>query len=94
MENNHKITPNERICKRCASKPKLTEADIEKMVAQVTSMRGIRLVDSDEYERRMKICTACEKFEYGSTCTICGCVMQVRARLSDGRCPFVGGSRW
>lgn len=82
------MTPNERICKRCASKPSLTDEDIEKMVAQVTSMKGIRLVGGDEFEKRMAVCRKCEKFEYGSTCTMCGCVMQVRARLADGRCPY------
>ena len=87
-------SPNERICKRCAAKPKLSEADIEKMVAQVTSMKGIRLVDNSEYERRFAICSECDRFEYGSTCTVCGCVMQVRARLADGRCPYPSAKKW
>jgi hypothetical protein len=85
---------NKRICKRCASKPKLTQEDIDKMVAQVTSMKGVRLADEGEYEARMRICAACDKFEYGSTCTVCGCVMQVRARLADGRCPYPANKKW
>lgn len=85
---------DERICRRCAAKTSLNGTDIEKMVKEVTSMKGIRLADNAEYERRMRICAECEKFEYGSTCTVCGCVMQVRARLADGRCPYPKNKKW
>ncbi|MBQ8301054.1 MAG: hypothetical protein IJX57_03735 [Clostridia bacterium] len=74
-------------CKRCGLKTVLSEEDIQKMVDDVTSMKGIRLVSEDVYDKRFAICTDCEMFVYGSTCNSCGCVMQVRARLSDGRCP-------
>lgn len=75
------------ICKRCGLKTVLSEKDIEKMVSEVTSMKGIRLVNSDTYTTRFGVCSECSYFMYGSTCSICGCVMQVRARLSDGKCP-------
>lgn len=74
-------------CKRCLTKPTLTEEDISKMLEQVCAMPGIRLADENVYEKRMEICGGCEKLEYGTTCMLCGCVMQVRARLLDGRCP-------
>lgn len=85
---------NTEKCKRCGLKTVLSEDEIEKMVRQVTSMKGIRLVSEEEYERRIKICSECDKFEYGSTCSLCGCVMQVRARLDDGRCPYPKKSKW
>lgn len=72
----------------------LSEEEIAKMVDEITNMRGVRLVSEDEYERRFSICRACEKLEYGSTCMLCGCVMQVRARLLDGKCPYPKGGRW
>lgn len=74
-------------CKRCDLKTVLSEEDIAKMVDDVTSMRGIRLVNDDKYNERFSVCGECENFMYGSTCTVCGCVMQVRALLADGRCP-------
>ena len=83
-----------RICKRCAAKPSLTEDDIRKMVEQVTSMKGVRLAADGEYERRMALCAECDRFEYGSTCMVCGCVMQVRARLAESRCPYPGNKKW
>ncbi len=64
------------------------------MVEDVRSMRGVRLVPEPEFERRFGICMSCEKLEDGSTCMLCGCIMQVRARLADGRCPYPGGGRW
>lgn len=84
----------EKKCKRCAAKTVLSDEEITKMVTQVTSMRGVRLVPEKEYERRFSICSRCEHFFYGSTCMLCGCVMQVRARLSDGRCPAPKGGFW
>lgn len=74
-------------CKRCGLKTALSEEDIAKMVDEVTSMRGIRLVNDEKYTERFSVCGECENFMYGSTCIICGCVMQVRALLGDGRCP-------
>jgi hypothetical protein len=74
-------------CKRCGLKTVLSEDDIQKMVEQVTSMKSVRLVSSDVYENRFDICQNCDDFMYGSACGVCGCVMQVRARLSDAKCP-------
>ncbi|MCH5213444.1 MAG: hypothetical protein J1G06_10560 [Oscillospiraceae bacterium] len=82
------------VCKRCGLKTVLSEEDIQKMVNNVRKMRGIRLVDDDEYNRRLEICRNCGKLEYGSTCALCGCVVQVRAMLQDGRCPYPKKSRW
>ena len=76
-----------RKCKRCGLKTVLNEDEINKMVEQVTAMKGVRLVDEAVYESRIFACGECEKFEYGSTCMLCGCIMQVRARLADGKCP-------
>ncbi len=81
-------------CKRCEFKTQLSEADIEKMVNDVRNMSKIRLIDDEEYKRRLSLCEACEKFEYGSTCTLCGCVMQVRALLADGKCPYPKNKKW
>ena len=75
-------------CKRCGLKTVLEESDIQKMVDEVTSMRSVRLVTQDNYNERFSVCSECEKLMYGSTCAVCGCVMQVRARLADGKCPL------
>ncbi|MGM9936706.1 MAG: DUF6171 family protein [Candidatus Ornithomonoglobus sp.] len=81
-------------CKRCGLKTVLSEEDIARMVNEVRSMKGIRLAEDDEYKRRISICAECEKLGYGSTCALCGCVMQVRAMLADGKCPFPKNRKW
>lgn len=81
-------------CKRCGLKTVVSQEEINKMVEQVTNMKGVRLVSDEVYAERFKICTECEKFEYGSTCTLCGCVMQVRARLASGKCPYPKNRKW
>lgn len=72
----------------------VSREEIEKMVEQVKNMKGVKLVSEDVYAERIQICSECEKFEYGSTCTLCGCIMQVRARLADGRCPYPKNKKW
>ena len=81
-------------CRKCPGKSEISAEMIEKMVDEVRNMRGVRLVSEEEYARRFKICKKCEKLEDGATCMLCGCVMQVRARLSDGKCPYPKGGRW
>lgn len=74
-------------CRRCAAKTVLSEAELNEAVEKVRNMKGIKLVDEETYSERFSYCASCDKLEYGSTCMLCGCLMQVRARLSDGRCP-------
>ncbi len=85
---------NPKKCKRCGMKTVLSEQEIQKAVSDVISMKGVRLADDSEYERRFAVCLDCEKLEYGSTCMLCGCIMQVRARLADGKCPYPGKGKW
>ena len=81
-------------CRKCFGKSEISPETIEKMVDEVRSMKGVRLVCEEEYARRFVICEQCEKLEDGATCMLCGCVMQVRARLADGKCPYPKGGRW
>lgn len=74
-------------CKRCGLKTVLDDEDIAKMVDEVTHMDGVTLVSEEEYIRRSTFCAECDKLGYGSTCMLCGAVVQVRCRLEKGRCP-------
>lgn len=85
---------NTNKCRKCRAEKALSNEQITEMVKQVTAMKGVKLAEQSEYERRIEICRLCEYFFAGSTCRLCGCVMQVRARLSDGKCPFPGKSKW
>ena len=81
-------------CKRCITRTVLTDADIEKMVREIRNMRSVTLADDETYKKRLDICKECEKFEYGSTCALCGCVMHARALLKNGRCPYPKAPKW
>lgn len=81
-------------CKRCGLKTVLSEQDIDRMVNEVRSMRGVKTAADDVYRNRLEACFGCPKLEYGSTCALCGCVVQVRALLADGKCPFPKNPRW
>ncbi len=81
-------------CRRCGLKTVLSDADIKKAVDETRAMRGIKTVTEDIYSLRLAACMDCDKLEYGSTCMLCGCIVQVRALLKDGRCPYPGKPRW
>lgn len=82
------------VCKRCGLKTVLTENDVNKAVEQVRSMRGIKLADDKVYKERLEICHSCEKLEYGSTCMLCGCIINVRAVMAEGKCPYPKHPKW
>jgi hypothetical protein len=80
-------------CKRCGLKTALGEQDIEIMLEQLRGS-GMKLVDNETYEKRLKICMECEKLEYGSTCMLCGAVVQARCLMERGKCPFPKAAKW
>lgn len=82
------------VCKRCGLKTVITDDDINKAVEQVKAMKGIRLVEDNVYTERLNICKTCEKLEYGSTCMLCGCIVNVRAIMADGKCPYPKNPKW
>ena len=80
-------------CKRCGLKTALDDADIAKMVDSLRGS-GARLVDDDEYARRLAFCADCEHLMYGSTCMLCGAIVQARCLAQRGKCPDPRGAKW
>jgi hypothetical protein len=52
-----------------------------------------RWTELAEFERRTRVCGACEG-RVDDTCTHCGCLVNYRAALKDRACPHPGGNRW
>ena len=51
--------------------------------------RDPRWVDDTEYERRMKICRACNLYDHEQNrCKKCGCKLKGKARFKAGKCPI------
>lgn len=48
---------------------------------------GFDNVDDDEYKKRLEICRGCDKFA-SPICTICGCIMLVKAKMDVAECPL------
>ncbi|WP_223199821.1 DUF6171 family protein [Paenibacillus sp. 37] len=71
---------------------KISDAKMAKLVEIASRSRPT--VQDEEYERRLSICSACPGLQYGTTCRHCGCLVQVRAKLSESTCPFPYESQW
>jgi len=48
---------------------------------------GLKLVDADEYKRRLEICDGCDR-RSGGRCSKCGCNLAIKARGRAFRCPL------
>lgn len=66
----------------------------ESIAAYVASLPAESIVNDDEYERRLAICSRCDDLVGGLTCSHCGCFVLARARKKQMDCPMPGGSRW
>lgn len=47
---------------------------------------GCKLVDRDEYQRRLEVCDVCE-FRRGNQCLECGCRLSIKAQGRAFKCP-------
>lgn len=46
------------------------------------------LAQKDNVERRLKICSSCEKYNAeDKRCAVCGCFMLVKANIETSECP-------
>jgi hypothetical protein len=80
-------------CKGCREEYKVTEAQIARILA--SSMFTPDNTTSDEvYRDRVALCSACPKLQDGVTCTACGCIIPVVAKLKERGCPLPGGGLW
>ncbi len=80
-------------CKGCRDDYKVTEAQIARILA--SSMFNESNTASDQvYAERLAICGTCPKLQDGVTCTACGCIIPVVARLKARGCPLPGGGLW
>ncbi len=81
-----------RFCKKCL----LRELDESALFASVkeylNSLDKSLKASDEEYERRLVICTECDRLIRG-TCTVCGCYVEMRAAGKNNTCPAVK-PRW
>jgi hypothetical protein len=86
--------PNTDKCKGCRESVRVPDKQIQHMVSEIESSGKFQLVENETYQYRLSKCEDCKYLQYGSTCIQCGCIVQIRARLAAGTCPFPGEARW
>lgn len=91
IDNRHNDSENQ--CKGCRASVRVKDEVIARALETLVA-QGSVLVEDEVYQRRLAQCEACSEFIYGTTCRICGCLLPVRARLADQRCPMPATPRW
>ncbi|WP_369688919.1 DUF6171 family protein [Bacillus sp. FJAT-26390] len=80
-------------CKGCRDEYIVTDEQIDRILAAPMFQTDISVPD-DVYEQRLMQCGGCPKFQYGTTCAICGCFVRIAAKYKNRACPLPGDSRW
>ena len=84
-----------RVCRKCLLR-EMRDADeakreeLRKIETYRDAIRPTDRASAEEYERRLSLCTACDRLAAG-TCMACGCYVELRAAARHARCP---GKKW
>ena len=85
----------DRSCRGCRDEYRVTEDSIRKMLATpMFQPDSGHCVPDAVYEERLRQCRACPKLVGGHTCSLCGCIVDIAAKLKNKRCPQPGGEGW
>ncbi|MEC0267753.1 DUF6171 family protein [Paenibacillus anseongense] len=83
-----------RQCKGCREDFKITDAQIDKMLQAPMFQSDETCVPDSVYRERLNRCSKCPKLTLGHTCSLCGCIVRIAAKLRDKSCPYPGGTGW
>jgi len=88
-------TAVDRSCRGCRDEFRVTEERIRHLLSAPMFAPGSgHCVPDDVYEARLRQCEACPKLLGGHTCSLCGCIVPVAAKLKAKSCPLPGGAGW
>lgn len=82
--------PDNKKCKACSASVRLQDKDVQRMIDAIKKNKSFKLASEGIYNSRLEKCSECKYLEYDTTCTQCGCIVQVRALLKDKKCPMPG----
>lgn len=85
---------SERPCRNCQPQVRLTKESLEKILADYLREHDEPVADDATYVARLGVCMKCPDLLGGCTCRHCGCLVQVRARLAQKKCPSPVGPKW
>ncbi len=75
----------EVLCRRCLLRDG-SEEDLNMLKKYVSVIKPADRAGSSVTETRLRICQNCEHL-VSATCLSCGCYVEFRAALKNGRCP-------
>jgi len=81
-------------CEGCRATVRLRRRDVDRIIREYLRDHPGTLAAEAVYQERLASCRACADLEYGTTCRHCGCLVELRARLADKRCPRPGRPAW
>jgi len=87
------MADHNRPCVGCSEEFAVNDKQMQRLLQSAAFASELRVSES-EYERRIQVCKTCPKFQGGTTCMLCGCLIPVIAHLKSKNCPYPGGSRW
>ena len=74
------------ICKKCLLR-EMAEQDQKMIQKYKDAIHKQDRVSEKQYEIRLSACKECEKLNAG-TCAACGCYVELRALVLQGKCPY------
>jgi hypothetical protein len=77
----------QRDCPGCGASVGLSPGEVERIITDYFRGRPQSMVDDPTYNWRLSKCRSCRDLQYGTTCRHCGCLVAVRAKLTDKACP-------
>jgi hypothetical protein len=81
-------------CKGCLRSVKVASEDIQNMIDKIINSKDFNLVLEEEYNKRLQHCKSCKYLMLDTTCSQCGCIVQVRALLREQDCPHPKEALW
>jgi hypothetical protein len=82
-----------RSCKGCREDYKVTDDQIDRMLKS-PMFHTDQCVPDSIYRDRLQMCSECPKLLGGNTCSLCGCIVRITAKLKEKSCPYPGGIGW
>ncbi len=80
-------------CKRCLLYESAEVDVLDDIRARIEKLSDDERVCSQEYEKRLGFCRACDNLISG-VCMKCGCYVEFRAAFKKQRCPDSRGRKW
>jgi hypothetical protein len=81
-------------CKGCSASVRLKQSEIDRILADYLRENEAPLVSDVIYVDRLSLCRECSQLQYGTTCSHCGCLVQVMAKLESKHCPSPQAAAW